>query len=414
MTLAARIAAGFQSVAADIKQLYSSVMTPAEKALLSNLAGAVDSAEVAAIAAEQSATAAVATHEAAPNPHPQYAVGNTTTLSYTYTGVLSAPPVAMSGTTELVLGSPTGKERVNGLLLTPVNVFLTSIEFSALEFIGGSNFNLSNMPALTSLSLPALTAIENSFGLYNLNALTSLNLPALTSVGGIVNPYNLNALTSMNLPALKFVGGSFSPSNMPVLTSLSAPALTTVGSAFSPTNMPALTSLSVPALTTVGSAFSPNSLTMLTSLNLSALTSVGNSFSLSNMPALTSLNLPALKFVVGSFGATSLHVLTSLSVPALMSVGGISFTSGTAQLTTFELPTTLKEVNGNVNITSAALNQTSVDSILVCLAALDGTNGTTAYSNRNITITGTSSAPSLFGIVAKTTLVARGCTVTHN
>jgi hypothetical protein len=67
-----------------------------------------------------------------------------------------------------------------------------------------------------------------------------------------------------------------------------------------------------------------------------------------------------------------------------------------------------------VRITSAALNQASVDSILVALAALDGTNGTTIFSNRIVTITGTSATPSATGLSAKATLVARGCTVTNN
>jgi hypothetical protein len=51
---------------------------------------------------------------------------------------------------------------------------------------------------------------------------------------------------------------------------------------------------------------------------------------------------------------------------------------------------------------------------LVQLAKLDGTNGTTLLSNRIITITGTSSAPSATGNAAKATLVARGCIVTTN
>ena len=107
--------------------------------------------------------------------------------------------------------------------------------------------------------------------------------------------------------------------------------------------------------------------------------------------------------------------LTSVSVPALEFIGnGVLLTSNTAKLTTFQRPATLKQVNGNVNITSAALHQTSVDSILVRLAALDGTNGTVAFSNRTVTITGTSAAPSNAGLAAKATLVARGCTVTHN
>ena len=116
--------------------------------------------------------------------------------------------------------------------------------------------------------------------------------------------------------------------------------------------------------------------------------------------------------------------LTSLSVPAIERIGtaitsgnAIQINAGTGALTTFELPATLKQVGdtaGNVVITSAALNQASVDSILIRLAALNGTGGTMAFSNRTVTITGTSAAPSSTGLAAKATLVARGCTVTHN
>jgi hypothetical protein len=61
------------------------------------------------------------------------------------------------------------------------------------------------------------------------------------------------------------------------------------------------------------------------------------------------------------------------------------------------------------------LDQASVNGILVSLAALDGTNGTTAYSSKTINISGgTSASPNGAGSTAKTTLQARGCTVTTN
>jgi hypothetical protein len=61
------------------------------------------------------------------------------------------------------------------------------------------------------------------------------------------------------------------------------------------------------------------------------------------------------------------------------------------------------------------LDAASVNGILVSLAALDGTNGTTAYSSKTILLNGgTSATPSGAGITAKATLVARGCVVTTN
>ena len=208
-------------------------------------------------------------------------------------------------------------------------------------------------------------------------------------------------LTGVEFPNLEFIGSSFGPSNMATLTSLSLPALTTVGGQFNPGSMAALTSLSLPALTTVGGQFSPFILAALTSLSLPALTTVGGQFSPINMAALTSLSLPAVEVI----GAT------------LTSGNAIQINNSTSALTSFTLPTTLKQVGGragNVLITSAALNQASVDNILERLAALDGTNGTVEFTNRTVTITGTSSTPSAAGLAAKATLVARGCTVTHN
>lgn len=233
---------------------------------------------------------------------------NPPTLTYTYTGVMTVPPVSLPGTTEGLFAAPSGNERSYGVLLSSANYGLTGIEFTKLELVLGA-FNPSTMAALTSLSLPALTT----------------------------------------------VGGNFGPSSMAALTSLSLPALTTVRSIFAPSSMAALTSLSLPVIERIGTTISS-----------------GNA---------------------------------------------IQLTNNTAALATFALPTTLKQVGGtagNVTITSAALDQASVDSILVRLAALDGTGGTVAFSNRTVTITGTSATPSSTGLAAKATLVARGCTVTHN
>ena len=207
-------------------------------------------------------------------------------------------------------------------------------------------------------------------------------------------------VSGITFPNLEGVVSTFNPSNMAALTSLSLPALTTVGGAFAPSSMTALTSLSLPALTTVGTTFSPNNMAALTSLSLPALTTVGTSFNPSSMAALTSLSLPAIE-----------RIGTNLA-----SGDVINISAAVGALTSFTLPATLKQVGGtggNVTITSAALDQTSVDSILVRLAALDGTNGTTAFNNRTVTITGTSAAPSATGLAAKATLVARGCNVTH-
>lgn len=78
------------------------------------------------------------------------------------------------------------------------------------------------------------------------------------------------------------------------------------------------------------------------------------------------------------------------------------------------LPSILR-IDGNVNFQGCALNETSVNLILVKLAALDGTSGTTSFDTRTINLNqGTNAIPTGDGLTAKTTLEGRGCTVNVN
>ena len=399
---------------------------------------------------------------------------STSPISYSYTGVLALPPqVALSSPTpgqfDGVVDDYSGKW-VQFLNLSSINTALTSITFD--DIIGVPAISLSGFGALTSINFPSLTSCWSSISVSNMPALVSFsapvlkivnsisfasmnntgftsisfpklttvlstlfglgapyvqsyNLPMLTTVGSNLSPTSWASLTSFYLPVLATVGGTFSPSNMNALTSLNLPALTTVGVSFSPNTMASLTSLSIPVLAIVGNTFGPNSMAALTSLSAPALTTIaGGSFTPTTMASLTSMSFPALTSVYGIFAPATMASLTSITISSMVRIGTgvisgsiISIISGTAALTTFQLPSTLLQIGngaGNVVITSAALNQASVDNILVRLAALDGTGGTTAFSSRVVTITGTSSTPSATGLAAKATLVARGCTVTNN
>jgi len=171
----------------------------------------------------------------------------------------------------------------------------------------------------------------------------------------------------------------------------------------------------------------------LTTLNIPVLEQTGW-ISLARLAAST-INFPALKRIgyfennpnSGYIEIGSYTALTSFTLPAIEYIGktcyygcgiprnaSIKFSSNTPNLTTFTFGSSLKEVAGGVYFTSCSLNQASVDNILVRLAALDGTNGTTVYQNKTVQITGTSATPSATGLAAKATLVARGCSVTHN
>ena len=214
------------------------------------------------------------------------------------------------------------------------------------------------------------------------------------------------SLTSLSTPLLAYVGGSYSPDNMASLTSLSAPLLAYVNGSYSPGNMASLTSLSAPLLAYVGGSLVPNNMASLTTISLPALKSIG-------------VNVTRTVYTNGRISPATMASLTSFTIPVIEVIGSsssisINFAGGTAALATFTLGSTLQRVEGNVIMTSCALTQASVDSILVRLAALDGTGLTTAYSSKTVTITGTSATPSATGLAAKATLVARGCTVSHN
>ena len=283
---------------------------------------------------------------------------------------------------------------------------LTSLSFPALAFTG-VNFDPNTMAALTTLSTPALTYVGNNFQPNAMASLTTLSTPLLSYVGGNYLPSNMGAITSLSAPALAYIGGSYQPQpGGTSLTTISTPALAYVGVNYYPNQMSGLTTLSAPALVFIGGFFFPNVLASLTSINMPALTSIG-------------VNLARTAFTSGNIQPLTMASLTTLTFPAIEVIGDVSgisikIVSGTGALSTFTLGSTLRRVNADVQLTSCALLVASVDGVLVRLAALNGTGLTTTYNNKNVTITGTSATPSATGLSAKATLVARGCTVTHN
>ena len=287
---------------------------------------------------------------------------------------------------------------------------LTSLSFPVLTFCG-LNFTITSMPLLTTLSIPALNVVSGSFGSGSgLTSLATLSAPALTSCGASFVPGNMPSLTTLSIPALESAGattfGGFSPTTLVLLPTLSAPALTFVGGGFAPTTMASLTTLSIPVLANITGTFLPNTMAALVTLSAPALISVG-------------VDLARTVFTGGNIAPATMGNLTTLTFPVIEVIGSTSSISvniitAVAALSTFTLGSTLRRVEGNVIMTSNALLVASVDGLLVRLAALDGTGLTTAYSSKTVTITGTSATPSATGLSAKATLVARGCTVTHN
>ena len=246
----------------------------------------------------------------------------------------------------------------------------------------------NDLNSLTTINLGAIQQLNNGFTGAGYGTITSFVANSLIQVNSDFNPTFQNA-TTVSLPALQYVGGTFSGSYN-VITTFSLPALIAVNNNFSPTPSPVSTTLTAPNLTYVGNSFS----------------AIGS--------AITTVDFSSLQYVGGLFNP-QFTLVTTLNLPAIVRIiAAISLTACPA-LATFSLGSTLKQVGNNVIITGAALSQASVDGVLVSLAALDGTNGTTAWSSLTVDMSGGSSAtPGATGLAAKATLVGRGCTVTTN
>jgi hypothetical protein len=99
--------------------------------------------------------------------------------------------------------------------------------------------------------------------------------------------------------------------------------------------------------------------------------------------------------------------------PLIDTSNGTDFSAAWAEcssLTSF--PANMFDACPATNFTNAfvncALNQTSIDNILVSIAAAGTSGGTLNMTG------GTNATPSATGLAAKATLVGRGWTVTHN
>jgi hypothetical protein len=298
---------------------------------------------------------------------------------------------------------------------------LTGLNLPQLRTVIG-NFSPITLPVLTGLSLPQLTTVGGGFNPSTMAALTSLSLPQLTTVGGAFSPSTMAALTSFSLPQLTTVGGTFNPSTMAALTGFSLPQLTTVGGGFQPSTMAALTGFSVPQLTTVGGNFQPSTLSSLTSISMPQLATIGGNLSSTTMASLRSLDLPQLTRIGGTIAMTtaSIPALSGYSLPAITGIGSIiTITPTSGNFSGLFFGTGLRNAGGNVTITNQRLVLPSVENILIRLAALDGTAGTTVYgAGRTVNLSGGTSAgvaalgPAASG--ARATLLARTVTVTMN
>lgn len=176
-------------------------------------------------------------------------------------------------------------------------------------------------------------------------------------------------------------------------------------------NLPAFNQVTPLTFTANALKFIPSlSISSTSTISMTSLETIQGSLTFSGTPSPTFTNNSVQ--VIGNQISYTGSSMTSITLDNLKIVGSVNLSPATNPnlFTTFSF-NSIKEVQGNFTTnTTIGLSQASVDHILVKLAALDGTNGTTVYQNKTVTVRG--AAPSATGNAAKATLIARGCTVT--
>lgn len=277
-----------------------------------------------------------------------------TPLSITITGEWSQPPV--------IIQTPATTVQIGDTLLTNLR---TVAQIGYAEVPGANT--------LTSVSFNDVECVSGAGG----------------AVSGTFRPQVLDmssaaALTHVGLPSLKILFGDIS-----LPTSVTSLNLTSLIAAISRTGL--YIPLGVKSIDL-------SSLKYAQQLNVTA--------------SIQTLSLPLLENT--SLVFANADAITTLSMPSIkrlwLQVGGSQ-----AALSNVSLGPTLLHCGSNVVFSSSPLTQASVDNILIRLAALDGTAGTTVYgTGKTVTLSGPSAAPSAAGLAAKAALVARGVTVTTN
>ena len=174
-----------------------------------------------------------------------------------------------------------------------------------------------------------------------------------------------------------------------------------------------LETISFPALLGAGSGVACSNLSALESFDAPLLRAAGT-IAFGGCAALATINVPALEVVGDDLQLSGLGSLVTLSLPSIIAINRIhdAGAGGIGTLENLTLGATLKEFGSGIDLSMTSLSEASVDGLLVRLAALDGTNGTTSYDDKVVDLGGFCVAPSATGLAAKVVLEARGCTVT--
>ena len=153
--------------------------------------------------------------------------GSTT---YNVTTLVNFPTGAENNTITSV-SAPSIKKIISDIYLRNSRLLykqqnLSSVSFPLLETIDGINV-FQELPKLTTLSLPSLTTIDENASkcISDLSALTSLSLPRLSIIKGVYSIRGLSQFTSLSFPELTLVAGHNILEDCESLTSINLPKL---------------------------------------------------------------------------------------------------------------------------------------------------------------------------------------------
>ncbi|MCB9737591.1 MAG: hypothetical protein H6745_33845, partial [Deltaproteobacteria bacterium] len=184
-----------------------------------------------------------------------------------------------------------------------------------------AELSLVELPALTALSLPALTTLTGGARLFRCHALREAALPALVAVGSDVGVADCAAFEALRAPALASSGGHVRFVGTPALARVEVGALRVVGGDIGVRDAPALERLALPALERVDGALTFLAVPRLAALDAPALEAIGGQVGLAGPSALAAVSWPRLRHVAGRVVLGSLDALAAIDLPRLERVG---------------------------------------------------------------------------------------------
>lgn len=307
------------------------------------------------------------------------------TLDITTIGSLGSDTSVSFNSSAYISGSATGAQQYPVVAVPNINLYaagygsgvasVSFIEFPTLTRT--SYFTLGNFQYLETISAPELLSAQQ-LQLGSLATIKTLNFPKITKVDDlVVGSSSPRVIDTVNFPLLSDTKFNFSYSYCNLtnkLNSTTFPALTRFACYFG--NVYDLGDVEFTGVTNIGTQ----------SINANTYNSNLTKFRLPNVVTIETTYIS----VNSCYGLTDFSIATA----------GI-----------------IKSVNNGTtfNLQSNALSQASVDNILIAMATLDGTNGTTATYSCNLYLNGGSnSAPSSAGYAAVSVLQSRGWYVATN